>query len=192
MFNDTYRCVSRYAKIGLILSSLAYWGNCARAGEIILLPPKSDAEKNAAEASRQKEKAKSYQKGEPPSLIVLPQEDGVVAPRKSLDASRSSERAREHLQETSPSGAHIPTPSATSDDQTSKKNGSARQARKSHSRAIGYLEGKRPSVATDQDGLPIVDCQATDNVAGRIGEGARSGTVVILVQDRKQIKARCR
>lgn len=168
------------------------------AGEIILVPPKGEGASSDSEASRQRESAREYRKGQTaqPAVIVVPEDEGgVMSPRHSINgAAENAARARAARQ--GDSGGSIVTPSVVLPDAPPAvvETPSAQSAKRNRARAIEYRRGEQHSavVAKGGDGLPIVDCSNVDNVAGRIGDDTRSGSVVILIQDRNQVKVRCR
>ena len=40
--------------------------------------------------------------------------------------------------------------------------------------------------------LPVVNCEDVNNVSGRIGDDTLSGSVITIIQNGKQVKARCK
>jgi len=170
------------------------------AGEIVLAPPKNDVSASDTEASRQRETAREYRKkghsSTAPDLIIVPDDDiGVVAPRHGSNAAENASRARTYRQGDTASGAATPiivAPEALPEKPASAIEGSSQSARNNRARAIEYRNGDHSVAVTGQNGLPTIDCSATDNVAGRIGDDTRSGSVVILIQGRNQVKVRCR
>ncbi len=171
------------------------------AGEIILVPSKNNTSPSDSEARRQKDAAREYRKGQsaPPAVIVVPDDDGgMLSPRRGVSgAAENVARARDSRQGDA-NGAAV-TPSIVMPEEgasAGSESPAAQSAKRERSRAIEYRTGgqRSHSVATAKgtDGLPIVDCSSVDNVAGRIGDDTRSGSVIILIQDRNQVKVRCR
>lgn len=183
------------------------------AGEIIVgtsAPVESSiATESGRNASHQREAAKAYIKGQASAVVSVPpvisdesDEDGVMSPRRAPsgaggnDAAENAARARAYqpgrgdAQKTAPA-IFLESPTVTAQPQTP----AARQAQNQRARAIEYRTGASgvsgSSAAVSADGLPVVDCAAVGNSAGRIGE-AQPGSVVILIQGQNQVKARCR
>lgn len=63
-------------------------------------------------------------------------------------------------------------------------------------RARNYQKGRSPGFISpnlnDSTHLPVVDCNAIGNVAGRIGDDYAPGSVIIIMRDGKGIKVRCK
>lgn len=168
------------------------------AGEIILVPPKADTSSGATEAGRQREMAREYRKGQtaaPPAVIVVPDEEaGVLAPRPGMSgAAENAAKARAYRQGDN-GVTFVPAPVVQESPQAGSETPAAQSARKNRARAIEYRKGEQHSTVSVKgaDGLPVIDCSNVDNISGRIGDDTRSGSVVILVQDRNQVKVRCR
>lgn len=182
------------------------WSSGVWAGEIVLSAPKGDAPASVSgekDASRQRDSARDYRKGhvpDAPVVIVVPdEEDGMLSPRRgsSSSAAENSARARANRQNESVSGSN--TPLILSPDVApsgSKVESSTQRARDNRNRAAEYRTGESKSdrhiAVVGKDGLPVIDCSATENVSGRIGDDTSSGSVIILIKDRNQIKVRCR
>jgi len=58
------------------------------------------------------------------------------------------------------------------------------------SKARAYMKNSNPSQAVAT--LPVVTCENVNNVSGRIGDDTLSGSIITVIQNGKQIKARCR
>lgn len=176
------------------------------AGEIVISshPKASDpAATTEKDASRQMESAREHRTGQTssttPTVIVVPEDDeGMLSPRRSgSGAAEHSSRARTYRQIDSSSGAVMPPLSVPDASMPGVKMENASQrARDNRNRATEYRTGEtrigNQVAVVGKDGLPIIDCSATENAAGRIGDDTRSGSVIILIQDRNQIRVRCR
>ena len=169
------------------------------AGEILLSPPKSDPPSaNEKEASRHRDAARDYRKDQTsslPTVVVPDEEDGMLSPRRGTSsAADNAARARANRQNESVSGTVTPLIlSPETSTPASRVEGSTQRARDNRNRANEYRTGiDNRAVVVGKDGLPVIDCSSTENAAGRIGDDTRSGSVIILIQDRNQIKVRCR
>lgn len=173
------------------------------AGEIVISshPKASDsATTSEKDATRQMEAAREHRTGQAstPAVIVVPEDDeGMLSPRRSgSGAAEHSSRARTYRQIDTSSGVVAPQLMAPDAAPGSKIESSTQRARDNRNRATEYRTGEarigNQVAVVGKDGLPIIDCSATENVAGRIGDDTRSGSVVILIQDRNQIRVRCR
>lgn len=191
-------------KSAFVLVVLA-WGSVVWAGEIVMSPPKSNAPvttDSGKEASRQREAARDYRKEhipDTPTIVVVPDdEEGMLSPHRSSSSSaaENTARARANRQSDSGSGAVVPPILSPEAPTSGSRMDSTQRARDNRNRAAEYRTGEQKSdrrfAVVGKDGLPIIDCSATENVAGRIGDDTHSGSVVILIQDRNQIKVRCR
>lgn len=187
-----------YLKVGLMLGTLAgsamAWG-----GEIVIFPPKNDVPSSETQATRLREAARAERKEQSPvtsSVIIIPEEDeGVLSPRHSTGASENRARARAYRKDEDAPEMYsplilVPVPPVTS----SVPSAAAQNARTNRERAIEYRKGDHdhPHSSNAKDGLPIIDCEANGNVSGRIGDDTRSGNVVTQIQDRQQVRVRCR
>lgn len=171
------------------------------AGEIIVAPPGNNNQVSEGDASRMREAARDQRKGKSPlPVIILDEtEEGVLSPRRGPSSpADNAGRARNQRLEgdssegTLPSIIMGPLPPDVSPSPTNSA--SAQKAHSNRVRAIEYRKGDQsaPVSARGGDGLPIVDCTNVENVAGRIGDDTKSGNIIILIQNRNQIKARCR
>lgn len=195
----------RRLRAGLVLCAVFVVGG-VQAGEIVILPSSgNELSSSEKEATRLRESARAERKGQIPAqagpVLILPEEDaGVLSPRQTPSASENIDRARARRKENNgstnsivvPLGeVHVAPPSSPAE--------SAQQhARKNRERAIEYRKGEHPSGLANtlggasSENLPLIDCQAVDNVSGRIGDDTRSGNVIILIRDREQVRVRCR
>lgn len=183
-----------YLKIGLMLGTLA-GSAMAWAGEIVILPPKSDVPSSETQAHSLREAARAERKDQSPltsSVIIIPEEEGVLSPRHSTGASENRTRARANRKDEDATEIISPLILVPVSPVISGVPSAAQSARSNRERAIEYRQRDHSHSEHSKDGLPVIDCQATGNVSGRIGDDTQSGSVVILIQDRQQIKARCR
>jgi len=186
-----------YLKVGLMLGALA-GSAMAWAGEIVIFPPKNDAPSSETQATRLREAARAERKDQSPvtsSVIIMPEEDeGVLSPRRSTGASENRARARASRKDEDATEIYSPLILVPAPPVTSSVPSAAQSARTNRERAIEYRKGDHdhPHSSNAKDGLPIIDCEANGNVSGRIGDDTRSGNVVTLIQDRQQVRVRCR
>lgn len=179
----------------------------AQAGEIVILPsPGNQATSSEREASRLREAARAERKGQIPAetapVLIIPEEEaGVLSPRQTPSAAENIDRARARRKESNGSGTAIVVPlvEVPVAPPSSPAESAQQHARRNRERAIEYRNGERPSGlatnpgrASSSENLPLIDCQAVDNVSGRIGDDTSSGNIIILVRDRQQIRVRCR
>ncbi len=171
----------------------------ANGGEIIVAPAQQELS-GQSEAARLKDIARQQRKGQPAAgsviVIELPPEDEVSLspPRSSGPGSDNAVKARTYRQ--GDVGA-LPALMDVPDGSLPANGDAAQQARSNRTRAVEYRKGEHPNGSLTGggqgvDGLPFVDCRATENAAGRIGDDVAAGNIVVIVQGRKQIKARCR
>lgn len=193
-----------HLKAGLVLC--AFLGaSFAQAGEIIILPSGNATSSSEKDATRLRESARAERKGQSPveaeSVLIIPEEDaGVMSPRYNSSAAENSARARAYRKENDGSAVGIIVPLVNVPDvsASSPAQSASQHARSNRERAIEYRKGERPLGPANgvnvisTDGLPVIDCQSTDNTSGRIGDDTHSGNVIILIQGRQQVKARCR
>ncbi|MCX7178085.1 MAG: hypothetical protein NTX56_04680 [Proteobacteria bacterium] len=168
------------------------------AGEILIAPQQGDKNKSSS-ASEQRERAKSYRKDDPvtsSTTIVLPEEesDGALSPRGNAAEGRARDnraRARETQREADfPFQPILIKPDAG----TLMEGGSQERARDNRARASGYSRGEHLSAVPGRvgaDGIPLVICKDRDNVAGQIGDDLKSGSVIVILREGKQVKVRC-
>ena len=196
--------ILRHLKAGLTLC--AFLGaSLAQAGEIVILPSGNETATSEREATRLRESARAERKGQSPveteSVLIIPEEDaGILSPRYNSSAAENSARARAYRKENDGSAVGIIVPLVNVPDvsASSPAQSASQHARSNRERAIEYRKGERPLGSANggnvisTDGLPVIDCQSAENVSGRIGDDTRSGNVIILIQDRQQVKVRCR
>jgi len=176
----------------MVLSLAAACVGPLRAGEIIVAP-KQTATPVSRAASEQRDRARTYQ-GEAPAsstIIVVPEEEGILSPRgggSSGSAAELRNRARQLQGGKGSSDIEFVVP-GTSSDANSTRN----KASELRSRAAGYSRGETHSSTTAKtnDGIPVIVCKDTESIAGRIGDDAVSGGIVIIMRDGKPMKVRC-
>ena len=191
---------------GGVAASDSDWFANRLLAEVIMVPQPtpgkagSKAGSKAAGASEQRDRAKSYQQDEAPAsttVIVLPEEeaDGALSPRGSPPPEKARDnrsRASDYQHGTdSPLLNRLVKPEAGSGVEPGSTQDRARDNR---SRAGAYSRGETPSGLTGRvgpDGIPLVVCKDKDNVAGQIGDGLQSGSVIVILRDGKQVKVRC-
>lgn len=173
------------------------------AGEIVIgASPKGKAGASvstssaASEAGRQRDAARDYRKGQvAPDVLVIPEgEDGVLSPYQELDTAEGNvARARAERQGDSGQGSVL-VPLGGDGRALPGESAAAQSARKNREKAAAYRKGTTSSavVATGNDALPVVDCSNVENTAGRVGDDAKSGSIITLIQGRNQVRVRCR
>ncbi len=171
------------------------------AGEIILAPPSRTGSISEGDATRMKEAARDQRRGNPPSSVIIVDEaeEGVLSPRRGPSSpADNSARARNHRLDGDSSEGALPSiiigPLPSGASPAPSDSVAAQKAHSNRVRAIEYRKGDQsaPVSARGGEGLPVVDCTNVENVAGRIGDDNKSGSLIILIQDRNQVKARCR
>lgn len=159
-----------------------------------MAPAKPDAAATAASgAAEQRDRARAYRKDQAGSatIILMPEEDeGVLSPRGNADARATENRARARAYRQSQEGG-LAAPRVVAPGMSVEVETSQDQARENRLKARGYRE-HGGTLAVGPDGIPLVSCKDTDNVAGRIGDDVQSGSLILIVRDGKTIKARCR
>jgi hypothetical protein len=176
-------------------------GHAATAGEIVLGGEADNhgagAVSTTTEASRQRATARDYRKEQiaaPPVLIVVPdEEEGVLSPRTEPETAADHAARARAARQGDGGQAVVPLSGAEFDRPVTGDAMAAQNARKNRERAAAYRKGTQSvTVVTGNDALPVVDCSNVENVAGRIGDDAQSGSIVTLMQGRNQVKVRCR
>lgn len=173
---------------------------CASAGEIIVGSGTERARSGGDRASDQREKAKAKRtEGEPAvplSSIVEDLDDGPFGGRPGAAANDNRARSRAYQQQGSggSSGSAV-TPSTIEQLMVDPDSNQGRN-KSNLDRARAYQRGESPGVTNTQFGgtenLPLVDCKSVESVAGRIGDGVASGEVIVVIQNGKGVKVRCR
>ncbi len=190
---------------GLLALSMLAYGAGVQSGEIVVgASPKvksnaSSVSSSGSEASRQREAARDYRKGQVATeVLVLPEvvdEEGLLSPREEVDfAEDNVDRARAARQGGSGQGSGVSVLGNDSGRVVTDESPSAQSARKNREKATAYRKGGTTGAmaVSGNDALPVVDCSNVENVAGRIGDDTQSGSVIMLMQGRNQIKVRCR
>lgn len=186
-----------YIKSPLLLLTVLSGIGFACAGEIIL-SPNTDGDPSAPRAGEQRERARSYRKDQPATvggIILLPEgaveEDGMLSPRGGVESKATENRLRAKVLRQSDEGQMAPTviiPGLGGDGDSAQE-----RARDSRLRARAYREhGQSAMDKVGPDGIPLVLCTNAESVAGRIGDDVQSGSLIVIIRDGKQIKARCR
>lgn len=182
---------------------LVEWpANRLLAGEIIVAPQtgSSKAPSKATSAAEQRDRARSYRDDVPSdstTVIVLPEEEveGALSPRGNAPEGRARDnrsRAMDYQHGTDSSVL----PNFIRPDAGTRLDGGSTQdrAHENRSRAGAYSRGDGQAGLTGRvgaDGLPVVVCKDRDNVAGQIGDDLKSGSVIVILRDGKQVKVRC-
>lgn len=192
-----------FASVYAMASSLDEWpADRLLAGEIIMVPQQGAGKtpSKASRATEQRDRAKAYQKDETlggTTILVLPEEDseGTLSPRGNAPPERAREnrsRASDFQNDTD----SFLSPGLIKPDTDTLLDGGTTQdrARANRSRASAYSKGDSQTGLTGRigpDGIPLVVCKDRDNVAGQIGDGLTSGSVIVILRDGKQVKVRC-
>lgn len=189
---------------GLLALSMLAYGAGVQSGEIVVggspkVKSNTSVSSSGSEASRQREAARDYRKGQVATeVLVLPEvvdEDGLLSPREEVDfAGDNVDRARAARQGGSGQGSGVSVLGSDSGRVVTDESPSAQSARKNREKATDYRKGGTTGAmaVSGNDALPVVDCSNVENVAGRIGDDTQSGSVIMLMQGRNQIKVRCR
>jgi hypothetical protein len=171
------------------------------AGEIILTPQQGGSKPSGktSSAAEQRDRAKTYQKDDSsavPTLIIVPEEEseGALSPRGGSPEGRAKDnRSRagdyQHGNDSSYRPLIKPDTGILIDGGTTQD-----RARDNRARASGYSRGENQAGLSGRvgpDGIPFVICKDRDNVAGQIGDGLQSGSVIVILRDGKQVKVRC-
>lgn len=152
----------------------------------------NDAASNTpkAGANALKRKARAYQEDAPLPVLIPPidEDGGVLVPYGGTTADERNyelrNKAKAYQQNLDKNGIN--------GNATDKAGGDL------NSRARTYIDnnpGNANSIdlsVVGKDGVPIIPCATTQNVAGRIGDGEISGSLVYIVNKGKQVLVRCR
>ncbi|MCX7170258.1 MAG: hypothetical protein NTY41_08200 [Proteobacteria bacterium] len=198
-----FAAASVFASAFATAGGLADWpADWLLAGEIIMVPQPGSGKTpgKSPSSSEQRDRAKAYQKDQAsgtPTIIVVPEEEseGALSPRGSAPEGRAREnrsRAGDYQRGTDSSlhpGMVKPEAGILLDGGTTQE-----RAHDNRSRASGYSRGESQSGIAGRigpDGIPLVVCKDRDNVAGQIGDDLKSGSVIVILRDGKQVKVRC-
>jgi len=158
--------------------------------ELIVGPDNTGATKSSG-ARNQRERASAYQKDAP--VNSADEEIGLMSPRGGSPAEEKAYENRTKAKAYQQSGdylAPLPLPGVLPGD------GSQVRATEQRSRARAYTgtgNGQDIDLShVGRDGIPLVPCRDVDNVSGRIGDDSVSGSLIFIVRQGQQIKARCR
>lgn len=140
-------------------------------------------------ANALKRKARAYQEDAPVPVLIPPiEEDGVLVPYGGTTADERNYELRNKAK----AYQQNLDKNATGSNVTDKTGGDL------NNRARTYIDnnpGNSNSIdlsVLGKDGVPIIPCATTQNVAGRIGDGEISGALVYVVNKGKQVLVRCR
>lgn len=198
-----FAAASVFASAFAMAEDLADWpANRLLAGEIIMVPQPGSgkAPGKSPSSTEQRDRARAYQKDEAsgtPTIIIVPEEEseGALSPRGSAPEGRARDnrsRAGDYQRGTDSSlhpGLIKPETGILLDGGTTQE-----RAHDNRARASGYSRGETQSGLTGRigpDGIPLVVCKDRDNVAGQIGDDLKSGSVIVILRDGKQVKVRC-
>lgn len=193
---------SGLASVAVAAESPAEWyADRLWAGEIIMVPQQDTGKPagKARSATEQRDRARAYQEDDAsavPSIIVVPEEEveGALFPRGGATEGRARDnRSRaadyQHGNDSSYRPLIKPNSGSLTDGVTTQD-----KAHENRARAGGYSRGDGQAGFTGRvgpDGIPFVICKDRDNVAGQIGDGLQSGSVIVILRDGKQVKVRC-
>lgn len=170
----------------------AIFAGSLSAGEIIVAPQQAGTG-GSRSASEQRDRARAYQSEAPAgsTILVLPEEEGVLSPRNGGAEGRAYDnrnRARQMQGGKDSSDIEFVVPGSGSDANTTRN-----KASELRSRAAGYSRGETHTATGGKanDGIPVIVCKDTESVAGRIGDDAVSGGILIIMRDGKPMKVRC-
>jgi len=180
------------SKAWLVLAVAGISSGTLSAGEIIVAPQQTGTGPSRS-ASEQRDRARAYQSEAPAgsTIIVLPEEEGVLSPRGGGANGRASDlrnRARQMQGGKDSSDIEFVVPGSGND-----ANAARNKAGELRSRAAGYSRGDTHTNTGGKanDGIPVIVCKDVESVAGRIGDDAISGGILVIMRDGKPMKVRC-
>lgn len=178
--------------LGLLLGSVISVGHAA---EFVIAPTGDKVPAAGKSASSMRDKARS-QRGDTGPAVPLTtiiqelEEEGPFGARPDGATTDNRNRARSYQQ-----GGDGSSP-ADLDRLLTDPDSNRGKVKSNLDRARAYQKGGTPGVTNPNmggvDNLPIVDCNAADSVAARIGDDYASGSVIILMRDGKGVKVRCK
>lgn len=164
--------------------------NSGVAGQIVIDPKVSNPPaKEAPQPSRVvREPRRPVEVVLPASAVIMDGEDEEgFFPQHGDDslldekARASREGAKEQLQQ----GIVPPNAGAVEMPDTNARDGVAGNL----SKARAYMKNTTSQRISE---LPVVSCNNVDNVTGRIGDDSQSGSIITIMVNGKQVKARCK
>lgn len=158
------------------------------AGEIIVAPQPQPASGAARSASEQRDRARSYREEAPAgsTIVVVPEEEGVLSPRGGADARAHDNRSHARQMQSGKDAQEPEIVVPAGDPGTARS-----RAGELRSRAGGYARGETRATGRTNDGIPVIVCKDAESVAGRIGDDVVSGGILIIMRDGKPTKVRC-
>lgn len=178
--------------LGLLLGSIVSVGHAA---EFVIAPNGDKVPAPGKSASSMRDKART-QRGDTGPVVPLTtiiqglEEESPFGARPDGATTDNRNRARSYQQ-----GGDGSNPSDL-DRLLTDPDSNRGKVKSNLDRARAYQKGGAPGVTNPNmggtDNLPIVDCNAADSVAARIGDDYASGSVIILMRDGKGIKVRCK
>lgn len=176
----------------LVLALATAIAGAAGAGEIIVAPQSGNAGSSRS-AGDQRDRARAYQKDSAAgstTIVVVPEEEspGILAPRFSAPENRASDnRNRARQMQSGKEGGEVEVVVPGNGEAATTRD----RARDLRSRAAAYTRGDSHTNSNSKDGLPVIACKDVESVAGRIGDDASSGSVIVIIRDGKPMKVRC-
>lgn len=188
---------SRQRKVWLLGFLLGGLVSAGHAAEFVIAPNGDKVPAPGKSASSMRDKARS-QRGDtgpavPLTTIIqeLDEEEGAFGARPGGATTDNRNRARSYQQGGDGSSSPSDLDRLLTDPDSNRG-----KVKSNLDRARAYQKGAAPGVTNQQmggvDNLPIVDCNAADSVAARIGDDYASGSVIILMRDGKGVKVRCK
>lgn len=178
--------------LAFLLGGMVSIGNAA---EFVIGPTGDKAPAQSKSASSMRDKARA-QRGEDSPTVPLTtiiqelEEESPFGARPGGATTDNRNRARSYQQ-----GGDGSTP-ADLDRLMTDPDSNRGKVKSNLDRARSYQKGDAPGVTNTRmggtDNLPIVDCNAVESVAGRIGDDFASGSVIILMREGKGVKVRCK
>lgn len=178
--------------LAFLLGGMLSTGNAA---EFVIGPNGDKVPAPSKSASSMRDKARA-QRGEDSPTVPLTtiiqelEEESPFGARPGGATTDNRNRARSYQQ-----GGDGSTP-ADLDRLMTDPDSNRGKVKSNLDRARSYQKGDAPGVTNTRmggtDNLPIVDCNAVESVAGRIGDDFASGSVIILMREGKGVKVRCK
>lgn len=160
--------------------------------ELIVAPDKGGA-KTSSGARNQRERAGSYQSEAPVNSEA--EEYGLMSPRSGSPSEEKAYENRVKAKLYQQSGEYAPQPLPVPGVMPGVEGTQSRPAeQRNRARAYsGTGNGQDIDLSNvGRDGIPLVPCRDVDNVSGRIGDDTSSGSLVFIIRNGQQVKARCR
>ena len=199
-------CVGNASATGV----LSLLGGFKLASELLVAPLGGAVRGSSSSATENRKKARAAAKDTPPPvaeniILVVPEEEvGVITPSRVGSPTDNRAKARDYLSGTdSGNSANVrilndAVPDGSETNQNSLERNRAKARRYSDgSSSSGSKAGTFVKIGTSvgvvgPDGVIVLVCDDTNNIAGHIGDDTQSGNVFAIVVNGKLAKARCK